>query len=93
MKVLQFGARLRSDATQWRRRRLTLVTLVAVALATIFWVAGAFADAGNPILGTIKATLVDNGNGTVTIYVRGQWNLSISHNGTADIVGFVEFLC
>ena len=40
----------------------------------VFMVSGAFADAGNPILGTIKASAVDNGNGTVTIFVRGQWN-------------------
>src|SRR6266540_717483 len=49
-----------------------------------FMVAGAFADAGNPILGTIKATAQDNGDGTVTIYVRGQWNW-LSHNNDCNI--------
>src|SRR5439155_1710271 len=57
----------------WRRRSLTAVIL-AIGAAMTLMVAGAFADAGNPILGTIKATAQDNGNGTVTIYVRGQWN-------------------
>ncbi len=73
MKV-QLRALRRPDRDRLRPRRLTLVTFAAIALAMIFWVAGAFADAGNPILGTIKATAVDNGNGTVTIFVRGQWN-------------------
>jgi uncharacterized repeat protein (TIGR01451 family) len=41
------------------------------------------ADAGNPILGTIKATSVDNGDGTVTIFVRGQQNW-ISHNSDCN---------
>jgi uncharacterized repeat protein (TIGR01451 family) len=83
MKVLQLGALRRTDRTQWRRRRLTLVTLAVIALAMIFWVAGAFADAGNPILGTIRATAVDNGNGTVTVFVRGQWNW-YSHNSDCN---------
>src|SRR6266496_3393816 len=70
----QLRAFRRPGASSVRPRRLTFVTLAAVALALVFWVAGAFADAGNPILGTIKATAVDNGNGTVTITVQGQWN-------------------
>src|SRR5437867_1408793 len=57
----------------WRRRSLT-VAILAIGAALTLMVAGAFADAGNPILGTIKATAQDNGDGTVTIYVRGQWN-------------------
>jgi len=48
-----------------------------------FMVTGAFADAGNPILGTIKATAVDNNDGTVTIFVRGQWNW-LSHNNDCN---------
>src|SRR5262249_23646922 len=44
-----------------------------------FSVASAFADAGNPILNTIRATAVDNNDGTITISVRGQWNW-LSHD-------------
>src|SRR3989449_6029769 len=32
------------------------------------------ADAGNPILGTIHGSLQPNPDGTVTVFVRGQWN-------------------
>jgi hypothetical protein len=32
----------------------------------------AFADAGNPIVGTTQGELVQNPDGTVTAYVRGQ---------------------
>jgi len=66
-----------------QRRSLAAVILAVVAAMT-FMVAGAFADAGNPILGTIKATAQDNGDGTVTIYVRGQWNW-LSHNNDCNI--------
>jgi len=52
---------------------VTVVAFLAVS------VAGAFADAGNPILETIRATEIDNGNGTVTISVRGQW-VWLSHS-------------
>src|SRR6266511_1051178 len=55
------------------RRALASIVL-ALAAALTLTVAGALADAGNPIAGTIKATAVDNNDGTVTVYVRGQWN-------------------
>ncbi len=55
----QLRAFRRPGASSVRPRRLTFVTLAAVALALVFWVA---------------ATAVDNGNGTVTITVQGQWN-------------------
>ena len=48
-----------------------------------FSVAGAFADAGNPILNTVKYSAVDNNDGTVTISVRGQWNW-LSHNNDCN---------
>jgi hypothetical protein len=32
------------------------------------------ADAGNPILGSIRGSIRDNPNGTATVFVRGQWN-------------------
>src|ERR1051326_1211274 len=57
-----------------RRRRYLATVVLALLGALTFSVAGAFADAGNPIKGTIKANAVDNGNGTTTVYVRGQWN-------------------
>jgi hypothetical protein len=65
-----------------RRSRLALAGVVC-AVAMLTWVAGALADAGNPILGTIKASLHDNGDGTVTIFVRGQWNW-LSHNNDCN---------
>src|SRR5436190_2100996 len=37
------------------------------------------ADAGNPILGTIHGSLQPNPDGTVTVFVRGQWNW-VSHS-------------
>jgi hypothetical protein len=66
----------------WRRR---LAAAVALGLVTVcaFFVAGAFGDAGNPILGTIQGTLVTNPDGTVTVYVRGQWNW-YSHNSDCN---------
>jgi uncharacterized repeat protein (TIGR01451 family) len=65
-----------------RRRRLTAI-LLTFAGAAIFSVANAYADAGNPITGTIRYTAIDNGNGTITIYVRGQWNW-LSHNSDCN---------
>ena len=47
------------------------------------FVANAFADAGNPIAGTINATTVDNGNGTLTISVKGEWNW-LTHNADCN---------
>jgi hypothetical protein len=66
-----------------RRRRFLTAALSAMALATVFWVAGAFGDAGNPILNTIHADVTDNGS-TVDITVRGEWNW-LSHNGDCNI--------
>src|ERR1043165_2023926 len=66
-----------------RRRRNLTTSVVALAAELTFLVAGALADAGNPILGTIRGTAVNNGNGTITIYVRGQWNW-LSHNSDCN---------
>jgi hypothetical protein len=60
-------------ALKWRAR-VTLTAILAVSCALLLTTAAAFADAGNPIAGTIKASTVDNGDGTLTVYVRGQWN-------------------
>jgi len=72
----------RSAGLTRHRRNLAVAVLTLVGALTLF-VAGALADAGNPITGTIKASAVDNGNGTVTIYVRGQWNW-LSHGSDCN---------
>jgi uncharacterized repeat protein (TIGR01451 family) len=64
------------------RRRLAAAALTSVVLVLAL-AAGAFADAGNPITGTIKYTAVDNGS-TVTVYVRGQWNW-LSHGSDCNV--------
>jgi uncharacterized repeat protein (TIGR01451 family) len=73
-----------NDSAGLARRRYLTVAVLALVGALTFCVAGALADAGNPILGTIKASTVDNGNGTITIYVRGQWNW-ISHGTDCNV--------
>ena len=62
-----------------RSRRFTAAAAGMFALGLVVFVAVALADAGNPITGTIKGAVVDNGNGTVTVSVRGQWNW-VSHD-------------
>jgi hypothetical protein len=66
-----------------RQRRWLAVVAVAIVATLAFFVASAFGDAGNPILGTIKGSLVQNANGTWTVYVRGQWNW-YSHNSDCN---------
>src|SRR6266851_6594287 len=78
------AARTRGDRGPVRR----LVGLVAGS-AMLWTLAGlpapgtAYADAGNPILGTIHGTLQPNPDGTVTVFVRGQWNW-LSHNSDCN---------
>src|SRR5438093_7618862 len=43
----------------------------------------AYADAGNPILGTIHGSIQPNADGTVTVFVRGEWNW-LSHNSDCN---------
>src|SRR5262249_17367046 len=73
----------------WRRRYLATVALVLITAVSLV-AANAFADAGNPISGTIGGSVVVNPPGvngspanctingptfcTVTVYVHGQWN-------------------
>jgi hypothetical protein len=66
----------------WRRRYVATAALALAAVCT-FYVAGAFGDAGNPILGTIKGSVVTHPDGSVTVYVRGQWNW-LSHNSDCN---------
>jgi hypothetical protein len=66
------------------RRALGLFTGVAIILSVlVLSPITANADAGNPILGTIRAVATDNGNGTVTVFVRGQWNW-LSHSSDCN---------
>jgi hypothetical protein len=46
-------------------------------------VSSVFADAGNPILGTITSSSTLHADGTVTVSVRGQWNW-LSHNSDCN---------
>jgi len=66
-----------------RQWRWAAVAVAAVAMLATF-TASAFADAGNPILGTIHGTIVQDASGPgVTLYVRGQWNW-LSHNSDCN---------
>jgi hypothetical protein len=74
----------RNVSLTWRRRYLT-AGLLALVGAMTFFVAGAFADAGNPITGTINGKIVPDATGTgVTVYVRGQWNW-LTHNKDCNL--------
>src|SRR6187200_1479101 len=68
--------------SNWRRR-LGVTAAFALIGALTFFVAVARPDAGNPILGTIKATIVAETANTVTIQVRGEWNW-LSHDGDCN---------
>ena len=63
----------RSTPTR-RTRRFGLCVLLALGALLALGSSSALADAGNPIVGTTQGDLVQNPNGTVTVYVRGQWN-------------------
>lgn len=66
-------------------RRLLLATVaIAAGLPVVAVPTAAHADAGNPILGTIRGSIVPDASGTgVTVYVRGQWNW-LSHNSDCN---------
>jgi hypothetical protein len=66
-----------------RQWRWLAVVAVAIVATLAFFVASAFGDAGNPILGTIHGTLTPNADGTVTVTVRGQWHW-YSHNSDCN---------
>ena len=73
----------RSTPTRRRSRRFGLCALLAVGALLTLGASSALADAGNPIIGTTKGDLVQNPDGTVTVYVRGQWNW-LSHNSDCN---------
>ena len=68
--------------TRRRARRFGISVLLAVGLLAL-GAPSALADAGNPIIGTTKGDLVQNPDGTVTVYVRGQWNW-LSHKSDCN---------
>ena len=70
-------------ATAARGLRLSAALLLALGALFALGAQSALADAGNPIVGSTKADVVQNPNGTVTVYVRGQWNW-LSHNGDCN---------
>jgi hypothetical protein len=69
----------RLPPTRRRTRRFGISVLLAVGVVLVLGTSSALADAGNPIIGTTKGDLVQNPDGTVTVYVRGQWNW-LSHD-------------
>jgi uncharacterized repeat protein (TIGR01451 family) len=57
------------------RRLGTLLASVFLLTSFAFTLApSVLADAGNPILGSITSSHTFNADGTVTVYVRGEWN-------------------
>ena len=66
-----------------RRARLGACVLLALGALLALCVSSALADAGNPINGTTRGDLVKNPDGTVTVYVRGQWNW-LSHKSDCN---------
>jgi uncharacterized repeat protein (TIGR01451 family) len=81
---------MRRTGLTWRHR--CVIAGLLVFTGTLVFAAGAFADAGNPILGTIKASATQGtagagtsrpGAATVTIFVRGQWNW-LSHGSDCN---------
>src|SRR4029078_2378644 len=64
-------------------QRTAAAVLLMLIGASLVFAATASADAGNPIGGTIKAKATDNGDGTVTISVKGEWNW-LSHNADCN---------
>jgi hypothetical protein len=68
------------------RRGLAVTALALVAMCA-FYAPSALGDAGNPILGTIRGSIVPDNpsdpSGGVTVYVRGQWNW-LSHNSDCN---------
>jgi hypothetical protein len=70
-----------------RNKRASLVgvlaAIAAISLALIANPTRTSADAGDPVSGTIQSTQVTNGDGTVTVYVRGQW-VWTAHNSDCN---------
>jgi len=60
-----------------------VVTLTVVGLMGAFGAGTALADAPNPIGGTTHGEIVTNPDGTVTVFVRGEWNW-LSHKSDCN---------
>ena len=66
-----------------RRTRLGISVLLTMGALLAIGTSSALADAGNPIIGTTNGDMVQNPDGTVTVYVRGQWNW-LSHKSDCN---------
>ena len=55
-----------------------------VAACLVVWAGPAFADSPNPIPSTVHADMTENGNGTVTVSVHGEWNW-VSHHSDCNL--------
>ena len=66
-----------------RSPRLGVSILLVLGALLALGASSALADAGNPINGTTKGDLVQNPDGTVTAYVRGEWNW-LSHGSDCN---------
>jgi uncharacterized repeat protein (TIGR01451 family) len=77
---MESGARVATMKRGWWRM---LVTLTVIGLMGAFGAGTALADAPNPINGTTHGEIVTNPNGTVTVFVRGEWNW-LSHNNDCN---------
>src|SRR5438876_5170908 len=67
-------------------RRLVALSAGSAMLLTLAGLPApgtAYADAGNPVLGTIHGSIQPNADGTVTVFVRGEWNW-LSHNSDCN---------
>jgi hypothetical protein len=73
----------RSTPIRRRARLLGISSLLALGALLVLGASSAPADAGNPIIGTTQGDLVQNPDGTATVYVRGQWNW-LSHKSDCN---------
>ncbi len=77
---------VRTSGVLGTARRLAALAAGSAMLLTLAGLPApgtASADAGNPILGTIHGSLQPNADGTVTVFVRGEWNW-LSHNSDCN---------
>lgn len=64
--------------------RSKLAAVIAAFALTMSWALVVFADAGNPITGTINAVTLTQDADTVTVAVQGEWNW-LSHNSDCNV--------
>jgi hypothetical protein len=74
-----------------RKTRSIFVVLAVVAASIVTWNVLAHADAPDPVLASTTGTVHDNGNGTKTLSVQGNWQWTTHHsdcNNDQRAVGF-----